>query len=71
MTHLAYNLTNGEILTTNRANHLKRWVMRHTANDRAWAEAHGENLPPYVWVYAHGATYDDCVAKLSARGAWG
>lgn len=69
--HLAYNLTTGEVLTTNHANHLKRWVKRHTANDRKWAQAHGEVLPPYRWVFAHGKDYTDCVAKLTARGTWG
>ena len=34
MTHLAYNLATGEVLTTTNGNHLKRWVKRHTANDR-------------------------------------
>lgn len=68
MTHLAYNLTTGEVLTTNHANHLKRWVVRHTANDQAWARANGEVLPKYKWKFAHGKDYTDCVAKLAARG---
>lgn len=67
MTHLAYNLSTGEVLTTNHANHLKRWVARHTANDRKWAAAHNEALPPYRWIFAHGKDYNDCVAKLTAR----
>ena len=67
MTHLAYNLSTGEVLTTNRANHLKRWVARHTANDRKWAAAHGESLPCYRWVFAHGNSYTDCCAKLAMR----
>lgn len=67
MTHAAYNLTTGEILTTNRANHLKRWVARHTVNDRKWAQAHGEELPPYRWVFVHGGSWDDCLAKLAAK----
>ena len=67
MTHTAYNLSTGEVLTTNHVNHLKRWVARHTANDRKWAMAHGESLPTYRWVFAHGATYTECVAKLTAR----
>ena len=71
MTHLAYNTATGEVLTTNRANHLKRWVARHTANDRKWAQAHGEPLSPYRWAFAHGATYTDCIAKLTERKAWG
>jgi hypothetical protein len=71
MTHLAYNLATGEVLTTNRANHLKRWVARHTANDRKYYAAIGETCPPYRWVFAHGKSYTDCVAKLTARGIWG
>ena len=67
MTHAAYNLTTGEILTTNRANHLKRWVARHTVNDRKWATAHGEVLPPYRWVFVHGGSWNDCSAKLAAK----
>jgi hypothetical protein len=71
MTHLAYNLTTGEVLTTNHANHLKRWVARHTKSDRKWAKAHGVTLGASKWLFAHGATYTDCVAKLTARKAWG
>lgn len=67
MTHLAYNLATGEVLTTNHSNHLKRWVARHTANDRKWAKANGVELPRYRWVFAHGGSYTDCVAKLMAR----
>lgn len=67
MTHAAYNLATGEVLTTNRANHLKRWVARHTANDRKWAQAHGESLPPYRWIFAHGANWNDCAAKLAVK----
>lgn len=67
MTHLAYNLATGEVLTTTNGNHLKRWVKRHTANDRKWAKANGETLPPYRWVFAHGGNYVECCAKLAAR----
>lgn len=67
MTHLAYNLATEEVLTTNHSNHLKRWVARHTANDRKWAKANGMELPRYRWVFAHGGSYTDCVAKLTAR----
>ena len=67
MTHTAYCLTTGEVLTTNHGNHLKRWVAQHTTNDHKWAKAHGEVLPPYRWVFAHGKDYTDCVAKLTAR----
>lgn len=71
MTHLAYNLHTGEVLTTNRANHLKRWVARHTANDRKWLHDNGYDLVPAKWVFAHGGSYTDCVAKLTARGVLG
>jgi hypothetical protein len=71
MTHLAYNLATGEVLTTNRANRLKRWVKRHTANDREWAKANEIELPRHCWVFAHGSSYTDCIAKLTARATWG
>ena len=71
MTHMAYCLTTGEVLTTNHGNHLKRWVAQHTANDRKWAVANGEVLPPYRWAFAHGKDHTDCVAKLTARHIWG
>lgn len=71
MTHLAYNLTTGEVLTTNHGNHLKRWAAHHTANDRNWAKAHGVVLAPYRWVFAHGGNYNECVAKLTTRKTWG
>lgn len=71
MTHLAYNLATGEVLTTNRANHLKRWVARHIANDRKYYAAIGETCPANRWVFAHGGSYTDCVAKLTARGTLG
>lgn len=67
MTHLAYNLGTGEVLTTNHANHLKRWVARHSAQDIAWCKAHGGDLRGYKWVFAHGGNYSDCVAKLTVR----
>ena len=71
MTHLAYNLHTGEVLTTDRANHLKRWVARHTAHDRKWLHDNGYDPVPAKWVFAHGGSYTDCVAKLTARGIWG
>ena len=71
MTHLAYNLATGEVLTTNHVNHLKRWVKRHTESDRKWYAEQGKRCPRYRWVYAHGASYTDCVAKLTARATWG
>ena len=69
--HVAYNLATGEILTTNRARHLKRWVARHTADDNKWAKKWGLPPIPHKWVFAHGGSYDDCIAKLTARGIWG
>ena len=71
MTHLAYNLATGEVLTTNRANHLKRWVKRHTESDRKWFAEQGKELPRHRWVFAHGSSYTDCIAKLTARATWG
>ena len=65
--HLAYNTATGEVLTTKRANDLKRWVKRHDANDRKWFEKHGLPCPPSRWVFAHGNDYNDCIAKLMAR----
>lgn len=67
MTHLAYNTTTGEVLTTTNGNYLKRWVKRHTDNDRKWAKANRIHLPRYKWVFAHGKDYTDCCAKLAAR----
>ena len=71
MTHLAYNLATGEVLTTTHANHLKRWVARHIANDRKWFARWGKPCPANRWVFAHGGSYTDCVAKLTARGILG
>ena len=72
--HVAYNLATGEILTTNRANQLKRWVARHTANDNAWAKANGEPPIGHRWVFVHGANWNDCCAKLTVKlraiGEW-
>ena len=69
--HVAYNLATGEILATNSGNRLKRWVKRHIANDRKWFKKQGLACPPNRWVFAHGGSYDDCVAKFTARGIWG
>ena len=71
MKHLAYNIATGEVLTTNRANDLKRWVARHIADDREWFAKMGKPCPPNRWVFAHGASYNDCVAKLTARRVLG
>lgn len=69
--HIAYNLATGEIFTTDRANHLKRWLACHIANDRKWFEAQGQVCPPNRWVFAHGKDTADCIAKLTARKIWG
>ena len=69
--HLAYNPITGEILTTNRSNHLKRWVKHHCANDRKYYATIGQPCPPFRWIFAHGKDYNDCIAKLTARGIWG
>ena len=61
MTHAAYNLTTGEMFTTNRVNHLKRRVAR--AN--AWDKAHGYGKP--VWMFAHGANWQAKFADRLAR----
>ena len=67
MTHAAYNLITGEVLTTNRANHLKRWVARHSKNDNDWARANGYQFIGHKWVFAHGTSWDDCAAKLAVK----
>lgn len=51
MTHAAFNLTTGEVLTSNHANTLKRRVKRNTA----WDIAHG--LGKGEWVFAHGENW--------------
>lgn len=49
--HAAFNLVTGEVLTTNHANHLKRWVKRHNR----WNLQAGQSVG--CWVFAHGANY--------------
>lgn len=71
MTHLAYNITTGEVFTTNSGNHLKRWVARHAANDNKWAKANGYPPIGHRWIFAHGKDHNECIAKLTARGTWG
>lgn len=58
MKHAAYDLTTGEVLSANRANHLKRCVAR---TDR-WNTAHG--YPIGKWVFIHGANWE---AKLATK----
>lgn len=72
-THGAYNLATGEILTTNKANALKRWVKKHTIRDNKWLREHG--MPTLgQWVFVHGANWGDCCAKLTVKlkrmGEW-
>ena len=69
MQHVAYNRSTGEILATpNSGNHLKRWLAHYIANDREWCARHNQPCPPNYWHFAHGKDFDDCVAKLAARG---
>lgn len=65
--HIALNRTTGEVLATNKANRLKRWVAQRTAENISFFD----RLEPHRWVFAHGKNFDDCVAKLTARGVWG
>lgn len=58
MLHAAFNLATGEVIATNRANHLKRRVARNTA----WNVAHGYGAGR--WIFAHGA---NCLDKLRAK----
>lgn len=51
--HAAFNLVTGEVLTTNHANHLKRWVAR---NNR-WSMQAGQ--PVGCWVFAHGKDWSE------------
>jgi hypothetical protein len=62
MVHAAFNLTTGEVLTSTRANTLKRRVKRNTA----WDIAHGYGKSE--WVFAHGSDWQSKFAnKLDAR----
>jgi hypothetical protein len=61
MTHAAMNLITGEVLTTNRANHLKRRVAQTSRWDRAHGFASGR------WVFAHGTEWREILgAKYHA-----
>ena len=55
--HIAYNLVTGEVLETNHANHLKRWVNRISF----WDKKHG--YPTGKWVFAHGKDAQERVLK--------
>jgi hypothetical protein len=57
MTHAAFNLTTGEVLTSTHANTLKRRVKRNTA----WDIAHGYGKS--VWVFAHGSGWQNKFAE--------
>lgn len=50
--HAAFNLTTGEVLTTNHVKHLNRRIRQITR----WNAAHG--LGPSRWVFAHGAGWE-------------
>ena len=59
--HIATNLVTGEVMMTNRANHLKRWVAR----TERWNIAHGYGKGE--WVFAHGTNaYDRLHNKATA-----
>lgn len=60
-THAAYNITTGEVLTSNHANCLKRWVA-HNVN-RTIREG-GE---VGVWVFAHGKGWKRSLAAKRDR----
>lgn len=59
--HAAYNITTGEVLTSNHANHLKRWVAYHI--DRTIREG-GE---AGIWVFAHGKNWKRSLAAKRDR----
>lgn len=71
MTHLAYNVNTGEVIITSHANTLKRRVAHHTAHDRRWLPAHGYTYVPAKWVFVHGGSHNECIAKLQARKVCG
>lgn len=56
--HIAYNTLTGEVLMTNRANHLKRWVAR----TERWNIANGYGKSK--WRFVHGT---DCENKLAKK----
>ena len=56
--HIAYNTLPGEVLMTNRANHLKRWVAR----TERWNIANGYGKGKRV--FAHGT---NCENKLATK----
>lgn len=62
MKHVAYNIETGEIITTNRSNHLKRCVKR---NNR-WNIAN--NYPTGRWLFAHNKQGVDRIRRtIDAR----
>lgn len=60
--HIAYNTLTGEVMMTNRANHLKRWVAR----TERWNIAHGYGTGK--WVFAHGNNAIDRITAKVQRG---
>ena len=60
-THAAYNITTGEVLTSQHANYLKRWVAYNVSrNIREGGEAG-------VWVFAHGKNWKRSLAAKHDR----
>ena len=60
-THAAYNITTGEVLTSNHANHLNRNV----ASNERWNRAHGYEAGR--WVFAHGADWAEKLASKTEK----
>jgi hypothetical protein len=70
-THVAYNLATGEVITSKcRGNSFKRLIAHHTATEIKTDIILGV-ASNYRWLFAHGESFDDCVAKLRARRVWG
>ena len=60
-THAAYNITTGEVLTSNHANHLRRRVKRN----ESWNIEHG--YPAGRWVFAHGRDWAEKLARKTPK----
>jgi hypothetical protein len=68
MTHVAYNTTTKEIITSNcGGNTFKRMIAHRTATEKSFGRA----ISNYRWVFAHGGSFEDCMAKLVNRGYGG
>lgn len=71
-THLAYNLTTGEVITSNcGSNSFKRLIACQTATNIKTDIMLREPRFKHRWLFAHGKDFDDCVAKLKVRRVWG